>query len=109
MCPGNDAAHQKERLVDPARRLQNHARAIGLSCHALRQDRKDGPMEQHDLPPPRRPYPSKLFVEVTTRCNLGCRMCPKQAAGCAIADGDLPPELFERMEPAFPHLDALIL
>jgi putative metalloenzyme radical SAM/SPASM domain maturase len=56
-----------------------------------------------------RPYPSRLFVEVTTRCNLNCYMCVKQQDGSAVCDGDLSPALFSRLEPAFPHLDALIL
>ncbi|HXX58235.1 MAG TPA: radical SAM/SPASM family putative metalloenzyme maturase [Thermodesulfovibrionales bacterium] len=54
-------------------------------------------------------YPSKLFVEVTTRCNLACGMCVKQAGGDKTVDGDLPPETFYSLEPAFPHLDTLIL
>jgi putative metalloenzyme radical SAM/SPASM domain maturase len=61
------------------------------------------------VPPNRRPYPSKLFVEATTRCNLGCFMCVKQAAGCEITDGNLSPESFSALETAFPHLEALIL
>ena len=59
--------------------------------------------------PPFREYPSKLFVETTTRCNLGCFMCVKQSGECRIAEGDLPPELFQVLDPAFPHLEALIL
>ncbi|MBI5018279.1 MAG: radical SAM/SPASM family putative metalloenzyme maturase [Deltaproteobacteria bacterium] len=53
--------------------------------------------------------PSKLFVEVTTRCNLRCRMCVKQAAGCSVEEGDLTPETFAALEPALPGLDALVL
>ena len=33
------------------------------------------------VPPAQRPHPSKLFVEVTTRCNLRCAMCVKYAPG----------------------------
>ena len=40
-------------------------------------------------PPALLNYPSKLFVEVTSRCNMRCRMCVKQTAGCGIAEGDL--------------------
>ena len=32
---------------------------------------------ENDIPP-RRPWPSRLFVETTTRCNLNCRMCVKE-------------------------------
>ncbi len=35
--------------------------------------------------PIERPWPSKLFVEVTTACNLRCAMCVKQS-GPGIAD-----------------------
>lgn len=54
-------------------------------------------------------YPSKLFVETTTRCNLGCQMCVKQSAGCELHEGDMSPEVFAALAPAFPRLDALVL
>ena len=54
-------------------------------------------------------HPSKLFVETTTRCNLGCMMCVKQTAGCEMREGDMTPEIFAALVPSFPHLDALIL
>lgn len=60
-------------------------------------------------PPARRPYPSKLFVEVTTRCNLRCSMCVKESSGQAIPEGHLTRDTFDRLAPALPHLDALIL
>lgn len=63
----------------------------------------------HLLPPPLRPYPSKLFVEATTRCNLGCFMCVKQTQHCGMHEGDMPAALFDALEPAFPHLEALVL
>jgi putative metalloenzyme radical SAM/SPASM domain maturase len=53
--------------------------------------------------------PTKLFVEVTTRCNLNCFMCVKQQEGHGMCDGDLTPDLFSHLAPAFPSLDALIL
>lgn len=59
--------------------------------------------------PTRRPYPSKLFVETTSRCNLGCFMCVKQTGGGCIAEGDLSEAHFAALEPAFPTLEALIL
>lgn len=56
-----------------------------------------------------RDHPSKLFVEVTTRCNFSCAMCVKQSdAGC-MPEGDLPVALFEALAPAFPRLEALVL
>lgn len=59
--------------------------------------------------PALREYPAKLFVETTTRCNLGCLMCVKQTAGCDMREGDMTPETFSALAPAFPHLEALIL
>ncbi len=66
-------------------------------------------IERHDADPALRAHPSKLFVETTTRCNLDCRMCVKQTDGCEILEGDMSPETYAALEPAFPHLDALIL
>ena len=56
-----------------------------------------------------RDFPSKLFVETTTRCNLNCFMCVKQNRGSDVCEGDFSPELFSRLEPALPHIEALIL
>ncbi len=55
------------------------------------------------------PHPSKLFVEVTTRCNLHCAMCVKEAQGQRIREGDMTRATYERLAPAFPHVQALIL
>ncbi|MEI6205569.1 MAG: radical SAM/SPASM family putative metalloenzyme maturase [Desulfuromonadales bacterium] len=54
-------------------------------------------------------HPSKLFVETTTRCNLGCLMCVKQTAGCEMHEEDMNPETFSALTPALPHLETLIL
>lgn len=54
-------------------------------------------------------HPAKLYVETTTRCNLRCSMCVKQAEGACISEGDMPMDVFRSLEPAFPHLDGLIL
>jgi putative metalloenzyme radical SAM/SPASM domain maturase len=59
--------------------------------------------------PALRRHPSKLYVETTSRCNLSCAMCMKQAAGGTGADGDLQPATFAALEPVFPCLDALVL
>ena len=56
-----------------------------------------------------RKYPSKLFLEPTTRCNLACPMCVKQTTASAIDDGDFAVALLPALEPAFPHLEALII
>ena len=55
-----------------------------------------------------REHPSKLFVEVTTRCNMSCAMCVKQT-GAGGHEGDLSMPLFQALAPAFPGLDAFIL
>lgn len=54
-------------------------------------------------------FPSRLFVEVTTRCNLRCPMCTKQSPGCGIVEGDMSVETFDRLVPALSRLEALIL
>jgi len=59
--------------------------------------------------PALRPHPSKLFVEVTTRCNLHCAMCVKEAKGQQIVEGSMSRGTFARLAPAFPRLDALVL
>jgi putative metalloenzyme radical SAM/SPASM domain maturase len=56
-----------------------------------------------------RDHPTRLFVETTTRCNLNCFMCVKQNRGSDVREGDFTPELFSRLESAFPRLEALIL
>jgi putative metalloenzyme radical SAM/SPASM domain maturase len=56
-----------------------------------------------------RQYPSKLFVETTSRCNLSCFMCVKQTAEGGVRDGDLADTTFARLAEALPHLDALVL
>lgn len=67
---------------------------------------KPGPA---NMLPPRRPHPSRLFVEVTTRCNLNCFMCVKQQDGSALCEGDMTPATYSRLSPAFPHLESLVL
>lgn len=59
--------------------------------------------------PARRPSPSRLFVETTTRCNLHCRMCVKETWNRNAMEGDMSDETFQALEPAFPNLEALIL
>ncbi|AJE04813.1 radical SAM protein [Geobacter pickeringii] len=66
-------------------------------------------MDAPTVAPAFREHPTRLFVESTSRCNLGCVMCMKQAPGCGITDGDLQPATFAALEPAFPNLEALVL
>ena len=58
---------------------------------------------------PERTHPSKLYVETTTRCNLRCAMCVKQAEGANIPEQDMDMSVFEALAPCFPHLDGLLL
>ena len=70
-------------------------------------------MQQEIVAPPTPPallaHPSKLFVETTTRCNLGCVMCVKQSCDHAIAEGDMSAATFDALRPALSGLHALIL
>lgn len=54
-------------------------------------------------------HPSKLFVEITTRCNLKCSMCVKQKGGGDIVEGSISLQAFKALESAFPYLDAIVL
>ena len=53
-------------------------------------------------------FPSKLFLEATTRCNLRCPMCVKQSGG-GIRSGDLSVAIFDRLKPALARLDEVII
>jgi len=56
-----------------------------------------------------KPYPAKLFVETTTRCNLQCPMCLKQRHDAEFLEGDISEATFAALLPALPTLEALIL
>ncbi len=71
--------------------------------------RKSSADPDRDRRPALRPFPSKLFVEITTLCNLACPMCVKQSADSGITEGNMSLATFQALEPAFPHLEALIL
>ncbi len=68
-----------------------------------------GDVAEETVPAPLRPFPSKLFVETTTRCNLKCQMCVKQTWDNGIVEGDISMSTFEALEPALPHAEALVL
>lgn len=69
----------------------------------------DGDRQEEVIPAPLKRFPSKLFVETTTRCNLKCQMCVKQTWDSGIIDGDMDLETFEAVEPALPYAETLIL
>lgn len=71
---------------------------------------QEGVMPPHPSPHPAlRGQPSKLFVEITTRCNLKCEACVKQSQDSGIVDGDMSMETFMELAPAFSHLESLVL
>lgn len=53
--------------------------------------------------------PQKLYVEVTTRCNLSCPMCVKYAPGSDIEEADMEPDVFNRLLPKLSGVQTLIL
>eukprot|EP01022_Parablepharisma_sp_SALTPOND_P012225 TRINITY_DN1566_c0_g2_i1.p1 TRINITY_DN1566_c0_g2~~TRINITY_DN1566_c0_g2_i1.p1 ORF type:complete len:1815 (-),score=421.25 TRINITY_DN1566_c0_g2_i1:71508-76952(-) len=55
------------------------------------------------------PWPRRLIVELTTRCNQRCPMCVKQSPGCGIEEGHMDWSVFQRLLPSFPQLDSLVL
>ena len=59
--------------------------------------------------PALRPYPSRLIVETTTRCNLSCGHCPRQSAEADYDNADMDEECFAALADAFPTLEALVL
>jgi len=54
-------------------------------------------------------HPARLFVEVTTRCNLACGMCVKQSDSGRIPEGTMAPQIFAALAPAFPYLEMVVL
>ncbi len=58
---------------------------------------------------PNRVFPSKLFLEVTTRCNLHCKMCVRQTSDHGIISGDLSEAVFERLKPAMAGMNEVII
>lgn len=56
-----------------------------------------------------RPGPSRLYVEVTSRCNIACAMCVKQSPNCGIVDGDMEFSTFESLYPVLPKISRLVL
>ncbi len=54
-------------------------------------------------------YPKKLYVEITTRCNLKCNKCIKQAENHGIIEGDMSFDVFKRIARELTTVDHLIL
>jgi len=54
-------------------------------------------------------YPSRIYIETTTRCNLSCDMCVKHSSGGGIVEGDFNQQLISSIEPALPYVKSIIL
>ncbi|HPS59412.1 MAG TPA: radical SAM/SPASM family putative metalloenzyme maturase [Spirochaetota bacterium] len=54
-------------------------------------------------------YPSRVYLETTTRCNLLCEMCVKQSSGGGIVDGDFDMGMMPAIEPVLCNINTLIL
>jgi MoaA/NifB/PqqE/SkfB family radical SAM enzyme len=54
-------------------------------------------------------YPEKIYIELTTRCNLHCRMCVKYAEGSSIVEEDLPLMVFKGLASSLAQAQTLIL
>ncbi|MGB9822778.1 MULTISPECIES: radical SAM/SPASM family putative metalloenzyme maturase [Thermodesulfovibrio] len=54
-------------------------------------------------------FPERLSVEITTKCNLHCEICPKQSPNYHQPDIDMNLETFEKLKTVFPHLKSLVL
>lgn len=54
-------------------------------------------------------YPKKVYVELTTRCNLQCPMCLKSSEGSCIEEGDLSLAVFKKLASSLAHTDVLVL
>lgn len=56
-----------------------------------------------------KPFPSKIYLETTTRCNLNCGMCVKHTSGSGMTEGDFDINLLSSIKPALAHVQSLIL
>lgn len=54
-------------------------------------------------------FARKLYVEITTRCNMHCGMCIKHVPGSQISNEDLSPAVFNRITPYLTGIEELIL
>jgi len=54
-------------------------------------------------------FPDKLSVEITTKCNLQCEICPKQSPNYHQPESDMDFETFERLKSVLPHVKSLVL
>jgi len=53
--------------------------------------------------------PQKVYVELTTRCNLQCKMCVKYTKGSCIPEEDMSVAVFQKILPSLTGVKTLIL
>ncbi|MEN2995087.1 MAG: radical SAM/SPASM family putative metalloenzyme maturase [Thermodesulfovibrio sp.] len=53
-------------------------------------------------------FPEKLSVEITTKCNLHCEICPKQSPNYDHPDGEMDFETFSKLKSLFPYIKSLV-
>ncbi len=53
--------------------------------------------------------PERLSVEITTRCNLKCEICPKQSPNYHQLEMDMSLETFKKLIPLMPSLKSIVL
>ncbi len=54
-------------------------------------------------------YPERLSVEITSRCNLSCEICPRHSLNYHQIDSDMDFQTFEMLKPLFPYINSLVL
>ncbi len=54
-------------------------------------------------------HPKKIYVELTTHCNLHCKMCVKNMDGSCIPEEDMSLAVFDHLLPALTYADKLVL
>lgn len=62
-----------------------------------------------DEPCALKPYPTKLIVETTTRCNLSCPMCMKNTCQDLFHEADMDEQTFHALLPALKSAEVLVL
>lgn len=94
----NDLVHER-----PLRGIVR-TKAQNQGNHCVREHEME-----RELSPALKPYPSKLIVETTTRCNLQCPMCLKNTGQRPLVDADMTSDMFARLIPSFSRLQVLVL
>jgi len=59
-------------------------------------------------PPALRPYPSKAFIELTSRCNFRCAICARQGESRPASEGDMEHQLFVSLVSGLADAEAVV-